>query len=209
MIDNELERIRLAIEGIQKHPALLKKVAKHGYDLKEIRKGQALLEQVKLCDTVKSDNIGGQKKATEDFTQIRQAINQQYEYHLNVARLALRDDRSLWDTLQLKGARKQNIGLWFKQLHAFYGNIHRVAEAMSFRGVSREELGQVQAMVEAAAALRVQQAYNRSEAQSATEQKKKLKRELDLWMRDFIYIARFVTKDNAQQLESLGLVVPS
>lgn len=64
-------------------------------------------------------------------------------------------------------------------------------------------------MVDAAAALRIEQASGKREAQSATEQKNKLKKKLDRWMRDFIYIVRFVAKDNAQQLEALGLVVPS
>ncbi len=205
----ELERVRMAIEGILAHPELLKKMAKHGYDLKKILEGKALHDQVKLFAVAKSDGMGGQKKATGDFARIRQDINKLYEYHLEVARLALREDSSLWDTLQLKGRRQHTIAPWLEQVQAFYSNIHRVAEPMSFRGVSQQELEQAQAMVEAAAALRIRQASKKGESQSATAQKKKMKKALDLWMKDFLYIARFVAKDDMQQLEALGMVVPS
>ena len=208
-IDNELERARMAIEGVLSQPEMLRKMAKHGYDLKKIKEGKALRDRVQLFDTAKSDGMGGQKKATQDFVRIRQGIDKAYGYHREIARLALRDDTTLWDTLQLKGARKKAIAPWLRQVQAFYGNIHRVMEGMNFRGVSQEELEQVQAMVEAAAALRIRQASKKGESQSATEQKQKMRKELDAWMKDFLYIARFVAKDDMQQLEALGLVVPS
>ena len=208
-IDNSLERARIAIEGVLSQPEMLKKMAKHGYDLKKIKEGKALHNQVKLLDTAKSEGMGGQKKSTQDFARVREEIDTAYVYHREIARLALRDDLTLWDMLQLKGARKKTIAAWLQQVQAFYGNIHRVMEAMNFRGVSQEELEQVQAMVEAAATLRIRQASKKGEAQSAAEQKKKIKKELDLWMRDFLYIARFVAKEDMQQLETLGLVVPS
>ena len=110
------------------------------------------------------------------FLRIRQDIDTKFEYHREVARLALRDDRSLWDTLQLIGPRKRNIAPWLQQVQAFYGNIHRVTEAMNFRRVPQEELEQGQAMVEAAAALRIRQAYSKGESQSATDQKKRIKK---------------------------------
>ena len=206
-IDNSLERARIAIEGAMAQPELMKKLAKHGYDLKKMKEGLSLHNSVKLFDTAKSDGLGGQKKATQDLARIRQDIDATYNYHLDVARLALRDDYSLWDVLQLKGARKKTIAGWLLQAEAFYNNIDRAMPEMNFRGVSQEELEQVRAMVEAAAALRVRQATKKGASQSATAQKTKMKKELAAWMRDFIYIARFVTKDNVQQLESLGLVV--
>ncbi len=207
-IDNSLEKARIAIEGALGQPEMLKKMAKHGYDLKKIMEGKALHDQVKLFATAKSEGIGGQKKSTRDFARIREDIDEKYAYHLEVARLALREDSSLWDMLQLKGVRKRTVAGWLQQVQAFYGNIHRVMEAMNFRGVSQEELAQVQAMVEAAATLRIRQASKKGESQSATAQKKKMKAALDLWMKDFFYIARFVAKDDMQQLEALGMVVP-
>ena len=208
-IDNSLERARIAIEGAMAQPELMKKLAKHGYDAKKMQEGMSLHQQIRLCDTARWEGMGGQKKVTQDFIQIRQDIDTAFDYHRQVARLALRDDATLWDMLQLNGARKRTVASWLQQAQAFYGNIHRVMEAMNFRGVSQEELEQVRAMVEAAANLRVRQASKKGDSQSAAAQKKKLIKELDVWMRDFLYIARFAAKDDAQQLEALGLVVPS
>ena len=208
-IDNSLERARIAIEGAMAQPDLMKKLAKHGYDLKKMKEGTALHNRIKLHDTAKSEGIGGQKKFTQDFARIRQDIDKMYDYHLQVARLALRDDATLWDVLQLNGARKKTIASWLLQVQAFYDNIHQVTEAMKFRGVSKEELEQVRAMVEAAATLRIRQASKKGAAQSATARKTEMRKELNVWMRDFLYIARFAAKEDAQQLEALGLVVRS
>ncbi len=190
-------------------PDLMKKLAKHGYDVPTMKKGLSLHSRIKLHDTAKSEGIGGQKKFTQDFARIRQDIDTAYDYHLQVARLALRDDATLWDVLQLNGARKKTVASWLLQVQAFYDNIHQVMAAMNFRGVSKEELEQVQAMVAAAATLRIRQASKKGATQSATAQKTQMRKELKVWMRDFLYIARFVTKEDAQQLEALGLVVPS
>lgn len=208
-IDNSLERARIAIEGAMAQPELMKKLARHGYDRKAMEEGLALHNRVKLHDTAKSEGIGGQKKFTQDFARIRQDIDVAYAYHLQVARLALRDDAMLWDVLQLNGARKKTVASWLLQVQAFYNNIHQATEAMNFRGVSQEELEQVRAMVEAAATLRVQQASKKGASQSATARKTQMRKELNVWMRDFLYIARFAAKDDAQQLEALGLVVRS
>lgn len=57
--------------------------------------------------------------------------------------------------------------------------------------------------------LRIRQASKKGATQSATAQKTKMRKELNVWMRDFLYIARFAAKEDAQQLEALGLVVRS
>lgn len=208
-IDNSLEQARIAIEGAMGQPELMKKLVKHGYDLRAMKKGLSLHNRIKLYDTEKSEGIGGQKKFTQDFARIRQDIDTAYDYHLQVARLALRDDATLWDVLQLNGPRKRTIASWLLQVQAFYNNIQQVLEAMNFRGVSKEELEQVQAMVEAAATLRIRQASKKGATQSATARKTQMRKELNVWMRDFLYIARFAAKEDAQQLEALGLVVRS
>ena len=208
-IDNSLERARIAIEGAMAQPELMKKLAKHGYDLKKMKDGLALHNRIKLHDTAKSKGMGGQKKFTQDFARIRQDVDKMYAYHLQVARLALRDDATLWDVLQLNGARKKSIASWLLQVQAFYDNVPQVMEAMNFRGVSKEELEQGRAMVEAAAALRIRQASKKGATQSATARKTEMRKELNVWMRDFLYIARFAAKEDAQQLEALGLVVRS
>lgn len=125
-----------------------------------------------------------------------------YTYHREVARLALREDHSMWDTLQLKGPRKKAIPQWLAQVQAFYNNIGRVAAQMEHRGVTEAELMQTKEMVEASAAIRIRQAYNKSKKESAVEQKKKLLHELQEWIRIYDYIAKVALKDNAQQLEA-------
>lgn len=208
-LEATLERYRLAIIGAINHPEILKKLAKHGYDLKKLQDGKMMCEQLEMLSHVQSDGQGKQKNATAEFKQARKDINKIYRNHLDVAKYVLQNDRRLWDTLQLQGARKTSIPGWLSQTKAFYSNIQRVAEQMSQRGVTAEELMQTKEMLEAAAALRIRKAHTMGDKQSATEQKQAMRKKLDAWMSDYFYIIRFALKEDKQMMESLGIIVSS
>ncbi len=207
--ENTLERYRLALIGAINHPEIFKKLIKHGYDLKKLQEGKAWCEQLEMLSHTQNDGQGEQKNATAEFEKARKEINTIYHHHLDIAKYVLQNDRRLWDTLQLEGPRKTTIPGWLSQTKAFYSNVHRVAAQMDQRGVSLSELTQTKEMLEAAAELRIKQAYKMGDKQSATEQKQLLKQKLDAWMSDFYYIVKFALKDDKQMLESLGIVVPS
>ena len=206
-LQEQLNRACLAIEGTIYNKSILKKLEKFGYNEARLQQGKALCERVRMLETAKTDGLGGQKDRTLAFQEAREAIQERYIYHLAVAKLALRNERSWWDTLQLTGRRKTNVAEWLGQVQSFYQNITRVASQMRKRGVTLEELQQTAEMVAAAADLRVQQASKRSEAQSATQQRRAAMDELTAWMQDFRYITKYALKDNPQQLEALGMMV--
>ena len=205
-LQEQLNRACLAIEGTIYNKSILKKLEKFGYHEARLREGKALCERVQLLETAKADGLGGQKDRTRAFQEAREAIQERYLYHVAVAKLALRHERSWWDTLQLTGRRKTNVAEWLGQVQSFYQNIVRVTPQMKKRGVTPEELQQTAEMVAAASALRVQQASKRSETQSATQQRREAMAELTAWMQDFRYIAKYALKDAPQQLEALGML---
>ena len=205
-LQEQLNRVCLGIDGALYNKPILKKLEKFGYNETQLWQGKALCERVRMLETAKTDGLGGQKDRTQAFQEAREAIQERYSYHIAVAKLALRNERSWWDTLQLTGKRKTNVAEWLGQMQSFYQNITRVAPQMRKQGVTTEELQQTAEMVAAATDLRVQQASKRSETQSATQQRRAAMDELTAWMQDFRYLAKYALKDDPQQLEALGMM---
>ena len=205
----QLERIRLLSEGVKQNPEIKKKLATVSFTDKDIQRGIDLLQMVESCKTRQSMGKGAQKAITQSFSQQQAQINEQYLYHLSIAKIALRNDLSLWDVLQLNGRRETTVAGWFNQVRAFYDNIALASASMKKHGVSAEELTQSRQMLEVAVQLRVDQAQKKSETQSATQERQRLVAELQRWESDLRYLAKFALKDDPQQLEALGIVVPA
>ena len=205
-LQERINRACLAIDGALYNKPILKKLEKFGYSETRIRQGKTLCEQVRMLQTARTDGLGGQKSYTQAFREARKAIQERYSYHRAIAKLALRHEQSWWDTLHLTRRPKASVAEWLEQMQSFYQNITRVAPQMSKQGVTLEELQQAAEMVATATDLRVQQASKRSEAQSASQKRRAAMAELNAWMQDFRYIAKYALKDDPQQLEALGMI---
>ena len=101
------------------------------------------------------------------------------------------------------------ISLKANQIEAFYSKIEQFLEVMGRYDVKAEELAQTKAMAEALQAGRRQRAARRGEAQHATRQRNKKRRELRDWMAQFRKAARLALHDDIQLLEVLDITVPS
>ena len=205
----QVERIRLLAEGVKQNPEIKKKLEKIGFTDDEIQRGIDLIQMVENCKTRQNMGRGAQKAITQSFSQQQAQINEQYLYHLSIAKIALRNDLSLWDVLQLNGRRETTVAKWFNQVRAFYDNIALASAAMKKHGVTPAELTQVRQQLNMAAQLRVYQAQKKGETQSATQERQRLLAELQQWESDLRYLAKFALRDDPQQLEALGIVVPA
>jgi len=206
-LEEQLEEVRLAVEGALANPSIMRKLEKFGYTQKEMKAGRGLIEKVELIITHQGEGFGTQKNATRQLQEARKEVHVLYMQHLSIARVALHQQPEVWDVLKMHGKRKENMAGWLAQVKAFYNNFHRVQATLEKYNITADEVAQAQTMIEAIVSLRVQQSYGKSEKQRATEQCKEAIRDLQQWMRDFLYIARYALKDEKQQLEALGQVV--
>lgn len=205
--EHENERVLLAVSSALQHPEMLGKLARHGYNEKTLQQAISMLEKVKVLDQQHYENLGIQKNATQQIREARQQANKTYMSHLKIAREALADRYVLWDVLKLKGARKKSLPGWLDQVKCFYYNYERVTDVLEKHNITPDVVEQMKAMIEAIDDYRVTQSLGRSNAQEATQQRKQASRELEKWMQEFFYIARFALKDKPQYLEALGKVV--
>ncbi len=87
---------------------------------------------------------------------------------------------------------------------AFYKNVDRVQDLMERYGITAAEIAQGKAMVAAIGSLQARQLHCKSQKHHATRQQRAALRALHSWVRDFLYVARFVMKDEPALMVALG-----
>lgn len=208
-IYDELEKSRLMIEGALSNPKMLQALARVGMDKKEIVRGRDLLLKMGNQQYERESEENAQKETTRQLHKSFTDAHAVYITHVKYARMVVPPQSEAWDNLKLTGIRRKDLNGWLAQAQAFYRHVGAVAELLAARGITPEELAQAQAMVEAVAQARVQQNLYKGNKQSAKEKRDQERKALKQWMRKFVKAARFAFDEDKQQLEVLGIVVPS
>ncbi len=209
-IEQQLHEAILAIDGALAKPAIVAAMTPLGYTRKKIFEGRALQRKAAMLQDTLAGSQGSRKEVTARLDSAFQEANKLYMKHIKAARLAIpAEDVKSWHNLRLDGLRKKTKSGWISQTQAFYNNVAPVQALLAQHNVSADELAQTQAMIEAVQAALVRSNDSKSQAQQAKEQRDNTMKELNAWMKKFMKAARFVFDDNKQQLEALGVVVPS
>jgi hypothetical protein len=203
-IAKQLSDAEIVIGNALSKPRLRKPLEAYGYDLKRIREGKALLENALMLQSAQKDEYGNQIDATDTLNEARQEAEAVYKKHLNLARMAFAGKRSAIKKLQLKGARARGIAGWLSQARIFYTNVMVMATPLESYGVTREDLATGQAMVEAVVAEMANQKDGKRAAQDSTRLRNEALEALNLWVEDFMTVARMAYRQTPQSLEALG-----
>lgn len=202
----KLNRVQTAVEYTLSNPAVQKALNKVGISPADMLQGKALAEQVRLLDAAQRREYGEQYQATDDLTKARLEARARYIKHLETARFALKERRGYWNTLELSGARKDDLFGWLEQARNFYRNVVAVKDILAKYDLSEAELLQGESMVEAVSAAHHVRQNEATEAQAATTQRNEAIEKLDAWMRHFTQSARLAFVNDPQTLKGLGLV---
>ncbi|MEQ9439349.1 MAG: hypothetical protein RIG62_09885 [Cyclobacteriaceae bacterium] len=206
---DRLERARLVIEGALANTNITKKTALYGFDRKACQQAHLLYEAAYGLQVTKDGELGAQRDTTQARRKAQQEAHQLYMMHVKIVRMAVPKEEELWKKLGLTGKRDTSLTGWLTQVNRFYQNVSQVQEVLAQFNVSPEALQQAQAKVEAVAAMRVDQNRTRSQSQQLREQRDAALHKLEKWVRHFRKIAEIAFEDNPQQLEALGMAVPS
>ena len=202
----KLKRVQTAVEYALGNPAVLKALNAVGFPKADVLLGKALAEKVQLLDAAQRKEYGEQYQATDELTQARQEARALYMKHLDTARFALKEQRGHWNTLELSGARKDDLHGWLEQARNFYSNVVSVKDILVRYDLSEAELLQGESMIEAVRAAHNVRQKEATEAQAATTQRNEAVEKLDAWMRHFAQSARLAFVDDPHTLKGLGLV---
>lgn len=207
-IESMLSDAQLTIEGALKHPDVLQKLSRFGYDQKRIKEGKVLYEKAVMMYEIQQQGYREKQDATSDMQQGRRELEALYNRHYRIARAVLDRREVYWKAMQLSGTRRRSYAGWLKQVKDFYRHVDMVKGVMAKHGVGREEVERATAMLEAMAEARVRQNHHKSDAQRATQVRNKAFTELVDWLGDFRKIAKIAFKKDYQLLEAIGMVVP-
>jgi hypothetical protein len=204
-IEKLIRRSEKAIKGVLANPAWQKKVNPLGFTVVELEKGQTMGINLQALSVAQKKEYGEQYSATDAMHQAKQAAWKVYKHHLQVARLALVDNRGQYKALQLDGVRERNILKWVKQARTFYTNAKDVAAQLKAYGIKSEDLALGEAMIEA-----VYEAYDhrdkeRDEARQSTQARIQAEAALTRWMSRYVRALYFAFEDQPEVLKELGL----
>ncbi len=207
-IEGHLAQAHTLLENAMTHPQINIILAEYGYTLIRLQEGEALLNEAKACQSEK-DRCYSQKKALAN--ELKQKLDQLkalYTKHLRIARFAFVNDTFLQEQLQLNGTRKSDNEGWIAQVYKFYTRLEKdPATLMKKYGATAEELTQGKTLTEAIMNLRRQLQSVRGDAQSATQKRNKVNKELTVWLTRFKRVGKGALQEDSQLLESLGILV--
>jgi hypothetical protein len=206
-IEQLLRNSGKAINGILGNSDWQKKMNPLGFNATELQTGLATRSELQLLAAAQQQEYGEQYSATDALYQAKQAAWKIYKHHLQVARLAVGDDRGQYKALQLNGAREYSILKWIEQARTFYSNARKIADQLKTYGIKAEDLAQGEAAIEAVYLAYDQRDKERDEARQSTQTRKQKEAELTRWMRRYVRALYFAFEDQPEVLKELGLKV--
>ena len=206
-IEQLLRKSEKAISGVVANSDWQKTMNPLGFTAAELQKGLTLRNELQLLSVAQQQEYGEQYSATDALRRAKRDAWKVYKHHLQVARLAVGDNRGQYKALQLDGAREDSLLKWVKQAQTFYANAQAITAQLKTYGIKVEDLNEGEAMIEA-----VYQAYDhrdkeRDEALQSTQVRKQREAELTRWMRRYTRALHFAFENRPEVLKELGLKV--
>ncbi|MEM9676351.1 MAG: hypothetical protein AAF992_27410 [Bacteroidota bacterium] len=200
-----LHRVNLADNAFRSIPELQKVLKTFSWDEAKMQTGQDL--GAKVLDWIKQQQNTREQaqEAQKVFQDAKRSLNAFYKAHIRVARFVYADDRIELKKLMLIGPRSNRYSSWLEQVRVFYALVDQ--KTLAKYGLMKEEISQVQQILDKLLDLEVLRNQARWQAQQTTDNKNEAVVEMRNWYRRFIQIARLACVDNPQLLESIGLTV--
>lgn len=197
-----------AIYNTLEHGEIQKKMSHYGFPQKRLQEGKALLEKALMLHGAKDDRYDEKQELSEQLQADEQTARRYFEDHVAAIRLIFRKEPLTLAKFRIKRIARK-VDEWTLQARLFYQKVEAHAGTLESYDLSREEIAQAKAMVEAVMVARNQRVQKKGEAEEATRVRNMAIKELKAWMSEFRSIARVALKDSPQMMEALGMRVPS
>ncbi len=180
----------------------------HGYSPLILDMGKALLETATNKHHLQKKVYGDKFEATDNLHALWDIAKALYDDHLDIARIAFKNQKGVLAQLGAFGERKLSYTGWLGQAKGFYKNLLDNPEFMA--GMAK--FGQTETIISAASeamnavetALAIQQSET-GKAQTATQNRDLALEALTNWNDDFVGIAQVAFNKKPYLLEILGL----
>lgn len=199
-----------ALNNVRHDAGLAAHFAAYNYPEERLQEARALLEAVQEAQRYAEETRTAQATAFAACRRAKQAARTPYMEQLKLARIALQDRPEVHGKLALRGARAGHFAGQMKQMEQFYRHALKdasVQDVLARYQMPAETLEAGLAAIETVWAAHNETLQRRGEAQRATARRDAAMRALDLWVSEFLKVARVTLASDPQQLEKLGLVM--
>jgi hypothetical protein len=207
-IEEEIELAEIAISNTLADRELYAVLAPCGYDTARLREGSALCEKARASQQQQKGEYGELRAANKALDTARQQVWASYIRHIEMARVAFKDDLAVRDKLGLPAARKDRQASWLEQARQFYSyalSDPAILGPLSRLGITEEVLEESQRQLATVLEQNATRWRRKGAARDATIARDQARAELAAWLRDFVKVARIVCKGQPQLLDKLGI----
>lgn len=196
-----LEQTYGAITNALNDPSLLAALVVYGYHEARLQEGLNLYTHVKQLTQQREQATQAAGEASAMFQSARDRLMTLLQAHRDTARLAYKREAAYTDhlklTQRLKGATADRLA----QAETFYANVPRAM--MEKYQVPRKELNEAAKLVAQVRDLHAVQRKAQGQVQTLTQARLQALKELEVWMRRFMKVAKVALEEQPQQLEAL------
>ncbi|MGB3585540.1 MAG: hypothetical protein WBA23_03315, partial [Tunicatimonas sp.] len=129
-IEKLIRRSEKAINGVLNNSSWQKIMNPLGFTAAELQQGKKLGADLQTLAVLQKKEYGEQYNATDALNKAKEKAWKVYKHHLQIARVAVVEDRGKYRALQLNGVRERNLLKWVKQARTFYTNAKIVASEL-------------------------------------------------------------------------------
>ena len=202
-----MNRSAIALANALQSPDILSALSAHGIGEEQLRFAQTHLLHVQQLDHQYHDTAAEAKAATQSLHSVWEQAQTLYGQHVVLGRVALKDQPTLLEKMQLDRPRKKRLAEWMTQANHFYRHAEALKKTLTPFGITTKELGEMQKLLTQMVEMQELQLQLKGRMQVVSEQKKLAYATLKRSVSRFFRIARIALDEEPQQLEVLGLVV--
>ncbi len=203
-----LEATRLALSAMALEESVRLQMEAHGLTPPRRQKGITLLDIALGCQKNQVTIYDAQWSLSQQLNAQMDAQEVQFKEHVRVVRSAFRKQPEVEHSLKIKRFAERGWPI-VRQAAYFYAHVLEQELNLQPYGISKKELEQAAASVNALLAMKEERTRKKGLAESCTQQKKAAFRELRQWVSEFRITARMAYRDNPQMLEMFGILVPT
>jgi hypothetical protein len=207
-IEGQLELAEIAISNTLATPELYAVLAPCGYDTVRLQEGRLLCEKARASYQHQKGEYGELHAANKALNAARQQIWADYIRHIEMARVAFKNDLAVRNKLGLAAKRKDGHAGWLEQARQFYSyalSDPTILQPLGKFGVTQEMLEDNQHRLASVLEHNAARWRRKGAARDATITRDQAIEELTLWLRDFLKVARIVCKGQPHLLNKLGI----
>ena len=211
-MEDLLVNSKMAISNAMSDEEIKTLLLEYNYDDARYNEGLELHKKAEELYNKQKKEYSEQYKASEEFEKAYNAAKPVYLEHVELTRLAFRNDTSKLVSLGIEGSLQRQFSAWLTQARQFYDNTvkdEKVLEKISRYNLTKEKLEKGLQLISLVEEANNKQEKEKGEAQQFTKDRDKAMDELSDWIYELSVVAKFALAEKPQLLEKLGIKVGS